>query len=348
MGGSLTLRRAAVAVAASLVAASGLAACFPVAPDPPPPAPRAASAPPGTWRAAAEAAAGAAHQALHGAPASSATRRAWADRVVRGASWTDVLAASARTAGSTSSEAQRRAGTVVAALQRDGALPPPVPLGIAGDSVAFTLVFNRGGPIGPVSIDHGGARIGCGVLHARNWLRQRPDGTWGRAADGTCSRAIGDELAAAAKSDVMLWVAGSWEFDALRTPGGTVVPARSAAMARALSDEMVARIDSWTARGVGRVVLADWGCPGSEAPTVLRDPAYRRWFRGVLDDVARRRPSVASVTVAPREICSPEGWVTATADRLRGDHHWPTIEAGRWGWSVWYSPALADLPLPAR
>lgn len=348
MGGLLGHRRTAAAIAASLAAAIGLASCFPVAPDPAPSPPRAASAPPGTWRAAAESAAGAAHQALHGAPASTATRRAWADRVVRGASWTEVLAASARTTGSTSSEAQRRASAVVASLQRDGALPGPVRLGVAGDSVAFTLVFNRGGPIGPVATDHGGARIGCGVLHARNWLRQRPDGTWARAADGTCSRAISDELAAAGRSDVMLWVAGSWEFDALRTPGGTVVPARSAAMARALSDEKVARIDSWTARGVRRVVLADWGCPGSQAPRVLRDPAYRRWFRGVIDDVARRRPSVASVTVAPREICSPDGWVTATADRLRVDHHWPTTEAGRWGWSVWYSHALADLPLPAR
>jgi hypothetical protein len=330
----------------ALVAALGLSACFPVAPDPAPRPPRTANAGTHTWRAATESAAGHAHQALHSTAATAATRRAWADEVIRGMSWTALLTREAAATGASAQQAQTRASSIVASLHLAGHIPAPMRLGIAGDSVAFSLAFNRGGAIGPVSGDNGGARIGCGVMHARNWLRQRADGSWVRAADGRCDLAIGNELTAAAKSDVMLWVAGSWEFDALRSPGGTVVAARSSRMAQVLTNEMVARIDSWTARGVRRVVLADWGCPGSGAPVVLRDPAYRQWFRQILDEVARRRPSVASVTVAPREVCSPDGWVTATADRLRGDHHWPTSQAGRWGWSVWYSPALADLPLP--
>jgi hypothetical protein len=343
----ITHHRRRVAVAAlALVGALVLSACFPVAPDPAPRPPRTANAASNTWRAAAEAAAGHAHDALHGTASTAATRRAWADEVIRGTSWAALLEREAVATGSSASQAQARASSIVASLHLAGHIPPPMRLGIAGDSVAFSLAFHRGGAIGPVSSDNGGARIGCGVMHARNWLRQRADGTWVRAADGRCDETIANELNAASKSDVMLWIAGSWEFDALRSPGGTVVAARSDRMAQVLANEMVSRIDSWTARGVRRVVLADWGCPGSGAPVALREPAYRQWFRGVIDEVARRRPAVASVTVAPREVCSPEGWVTSTADRLRGDHHWPSAQAGRWGWSVWYSPALADLPLP--
>lgn len=237
------------------------------------------------------------------------------------------------------------ATAATSALVASRSIPPSLRLGIPGDSVAFELGYYRGAaPIGPVGADNGGNRIGCGVMAARNWMRQRADGTWILPSDGNCSRVLAGELAAAAKSDVMLWITGSWEWEALRSPGGTIVPARSTKMADLLAVEMVVRIDSWREVGVDRVVLSDWPCPGEASRAELRDPAYRRWHRAVLDRVARARPGVVSVTVAPAQVCAPDGRPTATADRLReGEHHWVGSDGVKWAWRVWYASALADL-----
>lgn len=228
--------------------------------------------------------------------------------------------------------------------------PGPLGVGVVGDSLAFELVFRLDPTvrIGPVLAPEGANRLGCGVLSAVGYEYPRQSGEWGPAADGNCQTVIDTELDVAARSDVMVWVTGSWDSAEVRDPGsGVVVGAAGEEMRDLLAEEMVRRIDGWTDRGVRAVVLPEWGCLGPAARPLTSSAEYRSWHRSVIDAVGAQRPDVVHVAESTPMQCDDTGVITAehaTHRHPEDGTHRPTPEAVEWTWRHWYAGGVADAP----
>lgn len=247
------------------------------------------------------------------------------------------------------------------AVERASQPPPTAPADpvdravmVAGDSVAFMATFHAPAasemPPGIGSIDGRGV-IGCGILAATGWeYPVRGQQGFAAPAGGDCvGQAQAEAIGLGGRPDVVLLIGGAWEWDAARSPEGTVVAARSPEMADALVDALLLRARAADAAGAA-FALAEWSCPGAAAAPQRRDPAYVAWVNGVFSravDEAVAAGIDAALVPPTEEICAggdPTGaptdaWRAATEDEVHVRNH----EGGLLLWQRWLGPALVAL-----
>lgn len=233
--------------------------------------------------------------------------------------------------------------------------PRPLRAGVVGDSVAWDLAAHVGSEKLPAIVGstflRNGAALGCGVFGPeKGYLYRYSDGTWYSPGDGWCAKNLPPREQAMLDQgvDVLVWPLGAWEQGDVRTPGGTVLPARSAAMRTALVDEIVKRIDGYRLRGVKRVVFPEFACIRQQG--VMGTDDYSRFIRTVIDGVVADRPSLASVGETTPQVCvggDPLAESTLDHAKARDDDgvHWRVGAVGAaWAWRAWIVPAIADTP----
>jgi peptidoglycan/LPS O-acetylase OafA/YrhL len=227
---------------------------------------------------------------------------------------------------------------------------------VEGDSTAFTAVWNaphgKDLPPGIASIDGRGV-IGCGLLASAGWDYPRRDESGFEApAGGACKgQTKAEAIGLTGHPDVVVVMAGAWEYQSVRTSAGRVIPAQSDEMRDVLVDALVKR--ARTAKQAGAAIaMTAWSCPGSKASPERRDPSYIRWVNAVYDRAAaaaRHQGMDAEVLRPSATICqagAPTGaptsdWRTATEDEV----HVRTPAGGDLLWNAWLGPALThDLP----
>jgi peptidoglycan/LPS O-acetylase OafA/YrhL len=220
---------------------------------------------------------------------------------------------------------------------------------VEGDSVAFMAAYRAPGgaerPAGIESIDGRGV-IGCGLLASAHWdypRRSEPGYAALPACDG---QADAERIGLTGKPDVVLVIAGAWEYQSVRNPDGHVVEAQTDEMRDVLVDALLTRGRAAHAAGAS-LAIAEWSCPGAQASPERRDPAYIRWVNRVFAEAVRkaRAEGITATVLAPTEkICAnadPTGqptdaWRSATGDEV----HVRTEEGGELLWNAWLAPAL--------
>lgn len=301
-------------------------------------------------------------------------QRSWATRpLVRRPAWAlgmlaPVLVLALVAHRSEPVPAEQRFETADSLRQASRPPPPPAPTATAsgaqaarrptslrvmvlGDSVAFTAVYygprSDRLPAGISSIDGRGI-IGCGVLAAAGWRYPASEGGGFVApAGGDCERQDeAEQVGLGGRPDVVVAMAGAWEFQAAQSPEGHVVPAQSDEMRQELVAALVVRAGK--AHRVGaRFALVEWACPGAQTAGPRREPGYIRWINDTFDaaaSTARRRGYDAEVIRPTTAVCDgadPAGEPTPAKRAATDDEvHVRNVDGAWWLWSTWLAPAL--------
>ncbi|MBK6855544.1 MAG: acyltransferase [Microthrixaceae bacterium] len=222
---------------------------------------------------------------------------------------------------------------------------------VIGDSVSFTIGLYKPErdalPAGLRWLDSR-AVIGCGVMAAQGWEYPDDEGGFVVPSSGDCVRqADAEKLGLAQRPDVVVTFPGAWETEAVRSPDGEVVAARSPRMAEVLSDNLVARATEAHRVGAAFIVVA-WACPGEGTPPGRADPEFIDWVNGVFRSAmgrARRSGADARYLEPGPESCTGGLAGTPTEARrgwMADSNHVLGWEQGLSFWNEWLGPALVE------
>jgi peptidoglycan/LPS O-acetylase OafA/YrhL len=213
---------------------------------------------------------------------------------------------------------------------------------VTGDSAAFTAgrYAPATGTLEHVASVDGRGTIGCGVLARRGYSYRSVDGAKWRLYETCANQPEAEAVGLSGRPDVVVTMAGAWEWADALAPDGHVVEARSDEMAGLLADELLSRAEEADRAGAAYRIVP-FLCPRGGAADVRSSPAHLDFMAGVFDRVvdagATRGFDVAVLDIAD-VMCTggdPHGEPTDARKMAMPDGvHVDDETGGAWLWSA--------------